>query len=313
MKRLLISALVALTLTAGLTIIGCDKERIVESSEKVQEIVEVTDTVFVRDTIYRVDSINTVDTITQYVGETDTIVYHDTTWRYDTTWRFDTTYITETDTVVIVDTVVMVGGSDDTVYVDTSAVQYDTIMIYDTTTITDTITQLDTIMQVDTVIQTQLDTVYQTQYVYDTVTISQCEPQVHFAYAALQGWGDIEVISSINAEYGYEDGWVFWLSIYMTAIENPSPGVYDFYGYIDYWSPDWSQFVPFEFGYRLTYISGDASDPNNWQLTDAPAGGGGGGAGAAPGTIIQRPDVAPIPGSTSGLRVLESRPSAMQR
>ncbi len=312
MKRLIISALVALLLTAGLTMTGCDKERIVNTSERVQEVVEITDTVFVRDTVFRVDSITTIDTVTEYIGEADTIIYHDTTWRFDTTWHFDTTYITQIDTIEIVDTVILAGGGDDTVWVDTSAIYHDTLMIYDTITITDSIAIFDTIFQIDTIIQTQVDTVYQTQYVYDTVNIGGgCEPLVHFAYAALQGWGDVEVIAAVNAEYGYEDGWVFWLSIYMTAIDNPSSGVYDFWGYIDYWSPDWGQFVPFEFGYRMTYLGGDASDPNNWQLSDAPTSGGG--TGAAPGIVIQRPSTAPNPQATTGLRQLETRPTGMHR
>ncbi len=301
MKRLIISALMALVLTAGLGLTGCDKERIVNSSERVQEIVKVTDTVFVRDTVYRIDSVNTVDTVTQYVGQSDTVIYYDTTWRFDTTWRYDTTYVTRTDTLIVVDTVVLVGGGGDTVFVDTSVVEHDTVLIHDTIVVTDSIAVFDTIVQVDTIVQTMTDTVYQTQYVHDTVTIAGCQPLVHFAYAAMHGWGDIEVIAAVNAQYGYNDGWVFWLSIYMTAIDNPSQGVYDFWGYIDYWSPDWNEFVPFEYGWRMTHLGGDASDPNNWQLSDAP----GTGYYAPPGAVMQRPSGAPEAGATSGLRRVE--------
>jgi hypothetical protein len=47
--------------------------------------------------------------------------------------------------------------------------------------------------------------------------------------------------------------------------------VYDLYGYIDYWTPDWSGYYPLEFGYRLTFTGTDPTNPNDWDITEAPA------------------------------------------
>jgi len=62
------------------------------------------------------------------------------------------------------------------------------------------------------------------------------------------------------------------LSLAMTFTSSPSTGVYDFYGYIDYWTPDWSGYYLLEYYWRMTYLGGDPTDPNNWRLSDPPAG-----------------------------------------
>ena len=153
-----------------------------------------------------------------------------------------------TDTVYIADTVIINDPNGTTVY--------------DTTIIIDTIIQNNS--QVDTVIQyvTQIDTVYS----------QTAAPSVHAAFTAMQAYTDQIVIDDITATVGYTDGWVFYLSAYQSYVDNPATNVWDFGGYIDFWAPDFSDFYAYEYGWRMSYTSGDPNDPNNWQMSEIPAG-----------------------------------------
>ncbi len=173
----------------------------------------------------------------------------------DTIFKLDTLY--RADTVIIRDTVE--GGGIDTVII-TNIIR-DTVRIHDTVTITNIIH--------DTITVTR--TIHDTVTVIDTVETESCPPYAHFAFVALQYHADAEVIAFINSEFGYEDGWVYYLSIMMSEMSNPSTGVYDFYGYIDYWAPDWSGYYPIEYYFRVSYLGGDVSDPDNWQLSEPPS------------------------------------------
>jgi len=183
----------------------------------------------------------------------------------DTVLRIDTLY--RNDTLTQFDTVFMGGG--DTV------VQYDTVMqidtVFDSSTDTVTITQVihDTTMIFDTV--NVVNTIYDTVTRIDTVVQEACAPFVQFAFSAMQYHADAEVIAFINSEFGYDDGWVYYLSIAMSDISSPSTGVYDFYGYIDYWAPDFSGYYPLEYYWRVSLTGGDPADPDNWQLSEPPS------------------------------------------
>jgi hypothetical protein len=219
MKRLLVLSLPFLLLSLVPLFSGCDKERIVTSTEyieKVEYVAGPTDTVIVRDTIF----------------------------------MFDSVAVQITDTITIVDTVFSQSTIHDTVFVhDTvTTVQHH----YDTTIVTVTVT----------------DTVVSVQHHYDTVEVVSYQPNGALAFAALQAYNDPMVISLINQEYGYNDGWIFYLSTYQVDLTQQSAGVYDIYGYIDYWTPDWSGFLPLEFYWRMTYTGGDPGDPNNWTLSE---------------------------------------------
>ena len=148
-----------------------------------------------------------------------------------------------TDTVFFTDTVIIENPNGTTVY--------DTTVIHDTTLVHDTVVQYIT----------QVDTVYS----------QSNEPTVQAAFLAMQAYTDVVVIDDITATVGYTDGWVLYLSAYMSYVDNPAAGVWDLAGYIDYWAPDFSDFYAYEYGWRLTYISGDPGDPNNWQVSEIPA------------------------------------------
>ena len=49
-----------------------------------------------------------------------------------------------------------------------------------------------------------------------------------------------------------------------------SSSVYDIYGYIDYWAPEWADFYSFEYYWRMTYTGGDPTNPNNWDISEPP-------------------------------------------
>ena len=164
----------------------------------------------------------------------------------------------------------------------------DTVIHFDTTVVNDSVTHHDTVTLLDTVIQVHTDTTVVTNTVivhdtvrtiqthYDTVTLVdtvitlQCSPNEKFAFASMEGYVNSLVIDFINTQFGYTDGWVFYLTQQQCDITRQSANVYDLYGYIDYWTPDWSGYYPLEFGYRMTFTGGDPADPNNWDLTDAP-------------------------------------------
>ena len=144
-------------------------------------------------------------------------------------------------------------------------------------TVTDTLYQVDSVFvedttiiySVDTIINTVYDTVFNT--VYDTVMQAVVAADVHSAFTAMQAHSDVKVLEFIKTEFQIDGGWVFYLSPFMSYIANPSENVYDFSGYIDYWTQDWSAYYPLEYGWRMTYVSGDPSIPANWTIEDLPA------------------------------------------
>lgn len=212
MKRLLVLALPMLALSIVPVFSGCDKEKVVNSTEYIEKYVE-----------------GPTDTVT--VHHTDTVVVH------------DTTSSTITDTVVVRDTVSI----------------HDTITVtqhhYDTTVVTVTVT----------------DTVHTIVNHYDTVTVTNYQPSAEHAYTALQAHNDPMVIDFAYSEFGYNDGWVFYLSAYQVDLQQNATGVYSIYGYIDYWAPDWSGYYPLEFYWTMSYQGGDPADPNNWSIAEPTA------------------------------------------
>jgi hypothetical protein len=168
----------------------------------------------------------------------------------DTIAIFDTLFVGGSDTITIIDTIFVGGG--------------DTINTTDTFYVHDTVTQVtyihDTVFTHDTV----------TTVVHDTVEVSQCAPNEYLALAALQYYSDPMVFDYIYNEFGVSGGWTFYLSAFQLEITQQSSGVYDFYGYIDYWTEDWSGFYALEFYWRVSYTSGDPAHPGNWQMSDPP-------------------------------------------
>ena len=201
MKRLIF--ITTLLLISSLLIFagGCDKEKIVESTEYIHEIEYVE---MPPDTIFTVDTVFSEDSSTVYISDTVTI--------------------TETvlDTLLIYDTIVTVENH------------------YDTTVVT------------------------------DTVLTGQCDPNGYLANTALQYYGNSIVIEYIYSEFLYDDGWIFYLSTFQLDLQGVSTDVYDIYGYIDYWTPDWSAYYPLEFYWRMTFTGGDPADPHNWDISDPP-------------------------------------------
>ncbi len=183
----------------------------------------------------------------------------------DTVLRIDTLFTA--DTLILIDTVFTGGG--DTI------VQYDTVLrvdtVYNSSVDTVTVTQVihDTTRIYDTI--NVVNTVYDTVFSVDTVLQQANAPYVQFAFAALQYQADPAVIDFINSEFGYDDGWVYYLSIAMSDISSPSTGVFDFYGYIDYWSPDFSGYYPLEYYWRITLVGDNPADPDDWQISDPPS------------------------------------------
>lgn len=154
----------------------------------------------------------------------------------------------------------------DSIYVNDSITVYvsDTLYIYDTL---ETIQYIyDTVMVYDTVEVVQY--YYDTTVVTDTVLTIQCAPNEDFAISAMQYYSDPLVIALVNAEFGYTGGWIFYLSSYQINLIKRSNDVYDIYGYIDYWTPNWLGYYPLEFNWRVTYLAGDPSDPNNWRMSE---------------------------------------------
>jgi hypothetical protein len=208
MARFYIIVTLLLAISVFLLGAGCEKEKIVETTEYIHDIEYVE---LPSDTVYQVDSIFIDDSI--IVNLTDTIHVHDTI--------FQDKYV------------------------------YDTIAVHDTVT--------------------TIEYLYDTTVVTDTVMMSQCEPNEHLAIAALQYYSDDLVIEYIYQEFGYNDGWVFYLSSFQLGLEQQSSDVYDIYGFIDYWTSDWSGYYPLEFYWRLTHTGGDPANPENWEMTDPPS------------------------------------------
>ncbi|MFH2034892.1 MAG: hypothetical protein ABIJ45_00700 [Candidatus Zixiibacteriota bacterium] len=204
MIRIIVTLLAFLLIFTIFGLNGCDKEKIVTSTEYVEKIeyVEVGgDTIYLIDTVYSHDS--------TVVSTTDTV--------------YQTSYIH--DTIFSIDTVI------------TQINHYDTVVITD----------------------------------IDTVTITQPSPSAGLAFSAMQSYSDGLVLDAINAEFGISDGWVFYLSVNQIDLSTVSSSVYDIYGYIDYWTTDWSGFYAFEFYWRMTYKGGDPTNPANWTLSEPPS------------------------------------------
>lgn len=154
----------------------------------------------------------------------------------------------------------------------------DTILLVDTLLVGDTVIVRvsDTVLQYDTIVQTIHDTIVLIEQHYDTITItdtianSQGLPNEHLAFAALQYYSNPLVIAYINLQFGYTGGWVFYLSEFQVDLNSGSSGVYDIYGYIDYWTPNWVAYYFLDFWWRLSYTGGDPSDMENWQMSEPP-------------------------------------------
>ena len=159
----------------------------------------------------------------------------------------------------------------DTVTVHDTVVVNDSVTVHDVDTVTvlDTVVVTNTVFVHDTVVTVQHH--YDTTVLIDTVTVQQCTPNQNLAYTALESYSDELVIEFINQEFGYTDGWVFYLSAFQCEMTPRSASVYDIYGYIDYWTPDWSGYYPLEFYWRMTFTGGDPADPNNWDISEPPA------------------------------------------
>ena len=216
-----IGGILLLVLVLSLSFSGCDKEKIVESTE------------YVHDIEYQQLPPETVYTV-------DTLLIN------------DSTVVTNTDTVFVLDTVFQTEYIHDT--------------IYQTNYIHDTVFQTVYIHDTVTVVHNFYDTVE----VVDTVTLAQCTPNEYLAMAALQYYCDPLVLDFINDEFGIDEGWVYYLSTFQVALTKESDGVYDIYGYIDFWMSDWSGYYPLEYYWRLVHTGGDPANPENWQLAEPP-------------------------------------------
>lgn len=154
----------------------------------------------------------------------------------------------------------------------------DTVIVVDTLTVGDTVIVhvSDTVIQYDTIVQTVYDTTivieqhYDTITITDTITTSQGLPNEHLAFAAMQYYSTPLVISFVNLEFGTVGGWVFYLSEFQTDLSSQSSGVYDIYGYINYWTANLSAYYPLTFWWRLSYTGGDPSNLQNWQMLEPP-------------------------------------------
>ena len=205
MRRFLFVA-ISLSLILALSFLaGCDKEKIVESSEIVRDTEYITlppDTIVLTDTVFVSDSVN--------VHTVDTVV------------------VTNTDTIIQINNV------------------------YDTVTITVTVHDTITVTSVDTVLTVQ------------------CDPNEYTAMGALQYHCDPLVMQIILQEFGLNNGWIYYLTSNQLAFTRQSATVYDIYGYIEYWTTDWSGYYPLEFNWRLTFTGTDPGDPTHWSMSEPP-------------------------------------------
>ncbi len=193
---------------------------------------------------------------TQYVHDIEYVTLPpDTIIHFDTVRVKDSVTLHDTDTIIVRDTVIQNHTVHDTVVVNHTV--YDTVVVNHTVTVHDTVTT----------VQHHYDTVQ----LVDTVVTLQCNPNEQLAFSSMETYVNALVIDFINQQFGYTDGWVFYVTQAQSNVVRQSDNVYDLYGYIDYWTPDWSGYYPLEFGYRMTFSGGDPSVANNWQITEAPA------------------------------------------
>ncbi|MBN1211939.1 MAG: hypothetical protein JXA92_05120 [candidate division Zixibacteria bacterium] len=227
-----IGGILLLVLVLFLAFSGCEKEKIVESTEYIHDI-------------------EYLELPPETVRTFDTLVIH------------DSTVVNAIDTILVWDTIIQTNYVFDTI-IQTNYI-YDTVI--QTNYVYDTVYQTNYIHDTVTVIQNHYDTVE----VVDTVMLAQCTPNEYLAVAALQYYCDPLVFEFIYDEFGIEDGWVYYLSTFQIALMKQSDGIYDIYGYIDYWMADWSGYYPLEYYWRLVHTGGDPADPSNWQLAEPPA------------------------------------------
>ncbi len=233
-KPLIIFAFLFLLL--GLIISGCDKERIVESTEYIHDIEYVQ---IPADTVFKIDTVFKLDTTTSTTTIFDTVIIQDSSTVTDTIFLNDTTVVTITDSIIVFDTITQ------------------TINNYDTVIISDTINTIEYI--------------HDTISITDTVQVNQNTPNEFLAFTALQYYSDPIVIEQTTFDYGITNGYIFYLSAYRHSMTKQSSSVYDIYGYIDFWTTNWSDFYAYEYYWRMTYTGGDPADPLNWQISDPPA------------------------------------------
>jgi hypothetical protein len=79
------------------------------------------------------------------------------------------------------------------------------------------------------------------------------------------------ILAFLMQEVGENDGWVFHLSPSQMEITQISSSVWDIHSVVDYWAADWSGYYQIEMYWRVSSTGGDASDPDNWTLTDPPS------------------------------------------
>lgn len=162
----------------------------------------------------------------------------------------------------------------DTVFSNDSVIIYrtDTIRVTDVDTIVRTNTVHDTV-RITTVVHDTIRTVqtyWDTLVVHDTIVRNQCAPNVTFAIAAMEAKTNPMVYEFIAGELGLNGGFIFYQTDSEMEVLQVSSTTWDIYSYVDYWAPDWSGYYPLEVYWRLTFSSGDPSNPNNWQMADPP-------------------------------------------
>jgi len=175
--------------------------------------------------------------------------------------------------LLVLMTVLLSAGCDKERIVTSTEVVHDTKYIElpaDTVFVVDTVSGVDTMIVHDTVTKTvnHYDTVRVTDTI--TVTVTQFQPSAATAVAAMQAQTDPQVLQFAFDNFGLSDGWVFYLTPAQMEVTQASTKVWDIYAYVDFWSADWSGYYPLEVYWRMTYKSGDPSDPNNWTMTDPP-------------------------------------------
>jgi hypothetical protein len=104
--------------------------------------------------------------------------------------------------------------------------------------------------------------------VHDTVYTAQCTASQQLAVDAMISQADPLILEFLLQEVGENDGWVFHLSPSQMDISQVSSTVWDIYSLVDYWAADFSGYYQIEMLWRLTFDGGDASNPNNWTLSD---------------------------------------------
>ncbi len=165
--------------------------------------------------------------------------------------------------------------------------------IHDVQVVTDTLVRIDTVYHHDSTVTRVVDTVrihdtvrttvyihdtvqtvrnhYDTVVVRDTVVKTINPPGSVTAMNAMEIQTDPLVMDFVNQQFGMTDGWILYLTPEQCAITQVSSNVYDIDAYVTFWASDWSGYYPLEVYWRMTYQSGDPTDPSNWQMSDPPS------------------------------------------